>query len=162
MIAKYPVCSFTISARNNNLPLFVDSGLVDLSKATQLKEVVLVYEEQNPWWAVATLRTITLDHRTLRQVSVQAFNFLHSLDSNDLDPANVIHIVGETTFQALLELDHVLTRLWESHAIRPEIVYNVPPYVSEEKAKSYMGVLLPELTKRGLAKLVGMVYAWYS
>ena len=121
-----------------------------------------MHEEQNPQWAVAALRTITPDHKTLRRVSVQAFDVLHSLDSDDLDSADVIHLVGEATCQALLELDHVLTRLWESHAIRPEIKYSVPFGVSEEKARSYMGVLLPELTKRGLVELVGMVYEWYG
>ena len=69
---------------------------------------------------------LTPDHRILRRVSVQAFDVLHSLDSDDLDSANIIHLVGEATYQALLELDHVLTRLWESHAIRLEIEYSVP------------------------------------
>ena len=121
-----------------------------------------MHEEQNPQWAVAALRTITPDHKTLRRVSVQAFNVLHSLGYNNCNTAYVIHLVGEATCQALLELDHVLTRLWESHAIRPEIKYSVPFDVSEENARSYMGVLLPELTKRGLVELVGMVYEWYG
>ena len=63
-------------------------------------------------------------------------------------------MVGKTTYQAWLELDRILTQLWESHMTCPKIMYDLSRPVPVVVTRSCMGVLLPELMKRGLVKLV--------
>ena len=68
---------------------------------------------------------------------------------------DIMHVVGETVYREWLELDRLLTQLSESHSICLEILYDMPSSLGGEIASSLMESLLPELTRRGLARLTG-------
>ena len=144
------------SVRTHHLSLFVDippSEFINLSKATKLEKVVF-FCEPNPQWVVMALQTITRNHKNLRQVSIMASKVLGRLRYGSINPANVKRWVGKTTYRAWLELDRILTQLWESHTTCPKIMYDLSHPVPVVVTRSCMGVLLPELVKRGLVKLI--------
>ena len=141
--------SFAIHVRIDYLPPFEDApalGLVDLSKATELKNVVFV-PGSNPRWISLTLQTITHNHTNPQRVSVMADGVLLSLEFIRLNP---MPAARETFHRGWLELDHLLTQLCESHLIHAETLYRRFYLMGEEKARSSVESLLPELTKRGL------------
>ena len=142
---------------NQRLISFADPPLVDLSKATHLKDIAFVCKS-NPKWITASLRTITHNHRNFQRVSIVDPELLyHSSPLWPANPAGIIHVVGETAYREWLELDRLLTKLSESHSIRPEVLYNLLPSMDRKWANDLVESLLPELTMRGLARLTGML-----
>ena len=78
------------------------------------------------------LRTVTPNHHYLHQISLYAHR----------------------NYRNWLELDHLLTQLWESHPIRLKISYYALQGRGGEVVRSRMFRLLPEVTSRGIANFV--------
>ena len=64
--------------------------------------------------------------------------------------------IGEATYQGWLELDRLLTYLWESHSSRLKVLYNVPSWVDGKFARRCMETLFPEVTTRGIVDFVDL------
>jgi len=122
---------------------------VGLSKATRLKCVTFrIDSSSGAEWVTALLRTITPEHRDLRQITISVANYSTSV----ILGADVRREIGDQNLW-WLELDRLLAKLWESHSIRPQILYHTPP--SWEGAMiDLVGWLLPETTGRGIVNLV--------
>ena len=125
---------------------------MDLSKATQLKDVAFLCK-LTPRRIVVTLRTITLDHGNLQRVSISVPGILYRPNFVSADLADIMRAIGEHIHQEWLDLDKLLTQLWESRSIRPEVMFDVPSSMGGEGARSVVEGLLPELTTRGLVEL---------
>ena len=159
---KALVHSFGTYARTNDSPLFVDepwSGLIDLSKATKLKDVVFACGH-HPQWAVMALRTVTPNHRDLQQFSLDTPYITYWPHLRDINTASVRGALGETVHAKWLEIDHLLAQLWESHMIRPKVLYSSSPWMNERKSRRFVEILLPEVTARGTADLIGRRYRY--
>ena len=128
------------------VPGYSWAASIDLSKATNLKEVTFCIEEFSIAWVTATLKTIKSEHRGLQEVSIKGYAFSDSVFWST-DAASV----GDKTRDQWMELDYVLAQLWESHAVRTKISFH-----SErgEETCEFVGGLLPETTRRG----IGIVY----
>ena len=95
----------------------------------------------NSWhiqWVTTPLQTITFEHRELRQISIQLPYLIF---------ANVRRAIGEEAYGRWLDLDRLLVQLWESHSIRPKVIWTG----GEQDAKDCAGFLLPGITRRGIA-----------
>ena len=93
------------------------------------------------------LHTITSEHRGLQQISLPvSYDFTRG--------ANVRQNIGEVTYGHWLDLDRLLVGFWESHSIRPKILYTHTPQ-DEEVAVECISCLLPKITRRGIIDLVG-------
>jgi hypothetical protein len=108
----------------------------------------------NPQWSVMALRTITPNHRDLRQISLTTPYTLIGSNYDHDDPTKFRDRVGETVCGEWSELDHLLARLWESHSIRPKVRYSLPAWIDEEGARGCMESLLPEVSRRGVVDLI--------
>ena len=106
---------------------------IDLSKATELKEMALPCKS-HPQWIVTTLQTITNDHKHFRQIT------LDNLDLDRFDPA-------DSTPREWSELDRSLFRLWTSHSIQIEVTYDGT--MPKDKVRMCLESLLPEFTRGG-------------
>ena len=101
-----------------------------------------------------TLKSITSEHRDLRKVSFRCHSFPNFSSFGDHLTARTV--VGEEFYGHWMDLDRTLIQLWELHAVRMEI-----SYYSEGKGKracEFVGGLLPEVTRRGIIKLVDLTY----
>jgi hypothetical protein len=137
--------------------------LIDLSKATKLKDVVFCCG-MRPRWVTTTLRTITPDHRNLQQISLETpFTLFHSghgpvdlvtFRHGPVDSATFRHRVGDAVGTEWPDLDHLLAQLWESHSIRPKVFYTVPSWLDKEVAGRCVESLLSEISKKGIVDLV--------
>lgn len=124
-------------------PLFVD-----LSKAIKLEDVAFTCS-RNPRWITATLRTVTPDHRNLRQISLCYRNLYPRSDLDD--PARFRVFIGDDAYQEWLELDGLLVRLCESHSIHLRVLHSgSSSAISEPGARSRIESLFPEATARGI------------
>jgi hypothetical protein len=138
------VCPFHISPHSHGLLLFLDepeSVSVDFSKATKLKSVVFRPHPGRVEWVTTALQTITSEHRDLRQISIRLPYFL----TLDRDATIRQAIAGEGS-NLWLNLDCLLVQFWESHSIRPMIVY----MANKDITRDHIECLLPEITKRGV------------
>ena len=97
-------------------------------------------------WATLALQTITSEHKDLQQISIHVPHPLHSVT----DPSSTRQIVGEEMYRQWMDLDRILIQFWELRGISPTIMYSA----AEIEEKGAMGVLLPEITKRGITELV--------
>ena len=100
-------------------------------------------------WILATLRTVTQNHKELESIKLTVSD---SLGLNDLE--GVRRVGGETACQEWLELDRLLVQLCESHSIRLEVLYNPRRDMFGRRKRSRMKTLLPEVAM-GLADLAG-------
>jgi hypothetical protein len=129
------------------LDLFTDVSVesIDLSKATKLRSVEFLCQ-LNPRWITVALRTIMHNHRALHlSISVP-----DALDYPGYTLAkNVGHSIGEAASLGWLELDRLLIQLYESHSIRPKILFRE----DEQNARGLMGRLLPEVMAGGIVEL---------
>ena len=132
------------------------SGLIDLSKATKLKDVTFVSQSSGVDWVTATLKTVTPNHKDLRKITIAARWMLYIRNLDHTDPTSFRRTTGETIDQEWSELDNLLTRLLESRPIRVEIQYGVPPTLDEEMARKLMESLLPEVILRGIVDMIGL------
>ena len=151
-----PSCLFLCI--NNLLPFLAESrsGSIDLSNATRLKHVAF---RPDPWtaeWTATALRTITPEHRDLRQITIHIPDYL-------ITAGGATKTIEEPICEQWLDLDHLLAQLWESHSIRPKVVC-----VVKANDRVYMiycvGRLLQEITGRRIINLVEYSfephYAW--
>ena len=106
---------------------------IDLSKATELKQVALPCE-LHPQWIATTLQTITNDHKHLRRIT------LDNLDLDRFDPA-------DSTPREWSELDRSLFQLWTSHSIQIEVTYDGT--MPKDMVRMCLESLLPEFTRGG-------------
>jgi len=92
------------------------------------------------------LQTITSKHRDLQQISIYV-------------PFHFTSIRYQETDRQWMDLDRLLVKLWESHAVRTKVMYSA---VREEKKAvcEYLGGLLPEMTEKGIIELVGSVESY--
>ena len=128
------------------------SELIDLSQATQLKDVEFVCEV-DPQWVSPALQTVTPNHRNLQRVLITVSDVLYCLRlCHSTSPAHVTSAIGESIYRGWLELDRVLARLRESHSVCLEITYEVPSWMDGTRARGFMGSLFPELTVRGFVR----------
>jgi len=125
------------------------STSVDLSKATSLKNVTFRINLSGPEWVTIALKTVTPEHRNLLQISISA-DYYPTIVMFDAD--DTVRGVEEQTPGQWLELDRLLTQLWESHTIPPKVLCRVPSW-KEKSARDSMGCLLPEATRGGTVNL---------
>jgi hypothetical protein len=117
--------------------------LIDLSKATKLRNMALVCET-DPNCITSTLNTISPEHRDLQKISICVASH-HNISAED--PVDSKEVVGEEIYKQWMELDGRLVQLWEAHAAPTKVM------ARRDKFKLVTG-LLPELTKRGALQLV--------
>ena len=103
---------------------------IDLSKATNLKDIALI-SRFNPKWAAMALRTITSDHRNLQEISYNTSTLL----------------TYKRDYPEWLELDRVFIKLWESHSIRTRVLWNSAS-LRETMTKCVVVKLLPNAMTR--------------
>jgi hypothetical protein len=115
---------------------------IDLSKATQLKDVAFQPATWNVQWVIAALQTITLRHRNLRHITIKVSYYLTLVRYFK----NIRQGIGEANCGQWLDLDRLLVQLWESHSVRPNVVCDTANRAMNNCVKS----LLPEGTKRGI------------
>ena len=121
------------------------STLIDLSKATKLCDMVFQPVSLDVEWITMALRTVTPEHRDLRQISIRVpcFSTLHAVD------AYLGQAIGETTRRQWSDLDHLLVRFWEARSIRPIVVCRRSRRTNKDMRDRIEG-LLPEVVGRGV------------
>ena len=132
---------------NSLLSLTVSrSSSINLSKATRLKDVYFRVGLRSFKVGLITtaLRTITPEHRDLRQISI----YVHTTPPNSVG-ADIRQIVGGRIFGQWLDLDRLLVQTWESFSVRPRVLYAMPKKGGRDMRYCF-GCLLPEVTKRGM------------
>jgi hypothetical protein len=119
--------------------------LIDLSKATKLKAVAFRFGSlMDSWVAIESLKTITLEHRDLRQISI----YISLASSYILQQLDVIEHIGPMKPDSgWSDLDRLLAQLWESHSIRCKVM--CPRTWDDGRAKAQIMLLLPQTTKEG-------------
>jgi hypothetical protein len=117
-----------------------------LCKATKLKAATFRPYETETGWITTALKTVTVEHRDFKQVSI--YTRFHGLPIDN--PDSFRQIVGEVAYGKWMDLDRVLVRLWESHSVHTR-VYNVR---EGEELRALVGCLLPEVTKKGATEAV--------
>ena len=146
------VCRSGTCAHAGDLPLIIDlpkSAQVDLSKATKLKDVEFKLWLR-PTLLLTTLRTVTRDHRELERITLRVISSKGLREGED-----VRYAVGESTYQGWLELDRLLAQLNESHSFRLKVLrYKFHTDSDGSGERRRMGILLPEVTARGIVDLV--------
>ena len=148
------VCPSESCVRASNLLLLVGestSAVVDLSKATRLRDMVFLCGRGGASCVAMTLRAVTSNHTNLRQITLYV---PHTAYGPTLNLADLMDELGETEYGHWLELDRVLAQLWESHSIRPRVLHFAPSGEKERESNSCVHALLPEITRRGIADLV--------
>ena len=120
-------------------------ALIDLSKATKLKDVIFNLDWLSVAWVSSTLKTITSRHRDLREVLIE----VHALSDPTVWPTDAADVEDEI-WEEWEDLDRTLVQLWESHAVRAKIKYYSG---KREESREFMEDLLPEVTKRGIVEL---------
>ena len=91
------------------------------------------------------LRTITPEHRDLREISI----FVHYT----LAGSDIRGTMGEAGFGWWLDLDRILVRLWESHSVHPGIRHERMGG-GRQDTEYCIKCLLPEAAKRGIIDLI--------
>jgi hypothetical protein len=142
------VCPVGICVRTDSLLPFpgdIESGSVDLSKATKLKDVIFRPGLRRVEWVIKALQTITLQNRSLRQLIIHIpRNYTFACLC-----ANGGEVLGEPVRGQWPELDRFLVEFWESHSIPPKVIRT-----KEIDTSDCVGCLLPEVTRRGILDLV--------
>ena len=110
---------------------------IDFSNVIRLQEVAFHLEELHDVWTALALKTLTSKHRNLQRVSIYI-------------PITFTRMLEETRRQ-WMDLDRVLVQLWESNAIRIQVVYF--GRMREEGARERVERLLPKMTERRIGKL---------
>jgi hypothetical protein len=108
---------------------------IDLSEAIRLKEVKFIFEAFKDVWTTASLKTITSKHTQFKKVSMF------------ICMEEYIGFIGRDILDQWMDFDRVLVQLWELHAIHTRVDYSIEQ--EEKEAREYIGILLPEMTKRG-------------
>jgi len=134
---------------DNSISFLVGSvpGSFNLSKATKLRDLVFRPESQSVEWITMALQTITPEHQDLRHISIYVPYYLTN------SGPDIGELLGEATFREWLDLDRLLVQLWELYLIPPRVGY-VGPEGKGQLTEYCMGLLLPEVAKRGIVVLV--------
>jgi hypothetical protein len=114
---------------------------IDLSKTIKLKDLVFRLDSWTVGWMATTLRTITSNHRDFRLLKIR----IPYCPAFLTDDANTRQHVGEANYIQWLDIDRLLIRLWESRAVRPQVICTTA---------NCLGYLLPEVTKSGIVDFV--------
>lgn len=102
------------------------------------------------------LKTITARHRDLQEVAIR-IHFPFALAG---DPVDLRQTIGADVFWKWADLDHILVRIMESHAVRIKVMYH--PLRSKEELCEYMKELLPGVTGRGRVEPANFAgFVWY-
>jgi hypothetical protein len=102
------------------------------------------------------LETITTCHRDLQEVAIHA-HFPFALAGGHVDLRQTIR---EDVFRQWADLDHILIRLMESHAVRVKVTYL--PLRRKEEMCEYMNELLPRVTEKGRIGPTNFAgFVWY-
>jgi len=96
-------------------------------------------------WITRVLQTIPSKHLDIRSISIRV--------PRDLTPVNAASDVGLAVGDGISDewfnLDRLFVKLWESHKIRPRMVYAMLEE-KDKQVKHRIECLLPEITKRGI------------
>ena len=131
--------------------------MIDLSKATKLKDVTFHCVGHNVEWVIVALQTVTSNQHDFQKISLH----LCPLRSPHIPGGNAARardVVGESNYKQWLELVHLLVQLWESHSIRLTVSHWASPGKGgqvEEVMSIRAHSLFPEVTSRGIAVFVG-------
>ena len=122
--------------------------MIDLSKATKLKEAVFEFCDSSDAQAAWITKTITPGHQDFQQISIHLLP--HSHTSGDVRQA-----VGEEIYYQWMDLDNTLVRLSDSHGIRMKVtisqLYNEEPTQEDTEAvRQQIEGLLPQMAEKGL------------
>lgn len=140
-----------------NLPSCIGDSSVDLSKATNLRNVVFQPVFSAVTWIITTLRTITSRHRDLQHISIQVPYEFTSINSG----TDVLQTIGEAISGQWLDLDRLLVQSWESRSVRPRLIIATKLWERELDARYCIGSLFPEVTQRDIVELVEPVSSWH-
>jgi hypothetical protein len=135
----------------SNPLLFAAPCRVDLSKATGLEDLELVWELFLKW-VVVTSQTLT-PHANLQRILFGAPLILYD-DFEQDRPADTMPEIPEVIREEWLEFDHFLVQFCESCSIRPEFSYHIPAWMDGKSAGVFMGGLLPEVTASEMVDMV--------
>jgi len=127
-------------------PVELESASFDLSKATKLRDTVFRLGSLRVEWINVALKTITPDHRDLRQISIYLPSFLTSFRVG----VDIRRSIGQATSRGWSDLDHLLVQFWESCSVRPRIGCEKEGEQYRRSTEYCIGSLLPEITKRGI------------
>jgi hypothetical protein len=116
--------------------------LVELSKATKLKEVAFWFNELDIPWIANTLHTITPGHRDLQKILIYA---PYHTDKR-------VQLISSEIHRQWKDLDCLLLQLWESHAVRTKVVY--VGRKEGEVQQRLVTILLPGVTRKKVIELV--------
>jgi len=138
-------------ARTDNSLLLAEqwSALVDLSKATGLKDVAFRTGLQYISWVTVALKSITPENRDLRQILIYAPYYSKIIDIC----GDVRQFVMGATCRQWSDLDLLLVQIWGWHSICPGIVSETPIREGRDMRECFE-LLMPVVTRRGIVDLV--------
>ena len=144
------VCLFGIRIHIGGLqlppvPSGSGSASINLSRATKLKDITFRHGSLDMDWIIGALRTITPNHRDLRQITIYP--------SSRLTTFNVGTNIRLSIARQWLDLDRLLVQFWESRSIRTRVGC-VRLGEERETAEYCVGCLLPEAMGKGIVDLV--------
>ena len=127
----------------------------DFSKATKLSSAVLRVEEDMVPWVTLALKTITPEHRVLREVTIYInFPFTSSLADS---PVDARQIIGEKPYTQWMDLDYALVQLCKFGTVRVRVGFSSAGKWKE--MRGYAESLLPEITKERNVRLVYCIHS---
>jgi len=116
---------------------------------TRLEDVAFRLGSWAVNWITSALRTVTPEHEGLQRISIRVpFHLTPSTVC-----ADARQTVGEGIFRQWSELDRLLVQLWESHSIRPKVIY-MTLRDETEGTRDFVQRLLPATTTIGMTDLV--------
>lgn len=124
---------------------------IDLSKATNLRDVIFEVKALSVDQVTMTLQTIKSKHRNLQRVSIHIPYDFTLVDA-------CVHIgqtVREVISRPWLDLDRLLVQFRESRSIRPKVVLTPKKWAGKQEVEYCVGCLLPKTAKRGMIGVVG-------
>lgn len=123
--------------------------LIDLSKATRLKDVTFrVNFLHIVDWITTELQTLTPEHQDLRQISICVpYNMSFAGFG-----ARVRRVISDATYGQWLDLDRLMIQFWELRSIRPMVTCTKP--AGMQSMRDCIECLLPEVTRIGIMDLV--------
>ena len=118
---------------NTLQPLVATGILLDLSKATKLKDLMFWLRGSSVRWIVTALQTI--ESKKLQQITIY--------------PLRMNNAITETIFREWEDLDRLLVQFASLQSIRTRVLYDLVD--GRGDVRDRVLILLPELTRRGLA-----------
>ena len=122
-----------------------ETSSIDLSGATKLRDIVFRCRSLNSAWITMTLRTVTAEHRSLRQISV----YVPCIRGYWYDRSVISSLYKANPPLRWSDLDRVLVEFWELRSIPSKVVCSRTKRGSRG-AKDWAEFLVPELMKRGI------------